>query len=76
MENELENTIIEPNVASSFGEPSLNADPIDDDLDATLDQMLDEAEGLDKQEPNEVSNKDEESLEEPEDKEEDRKSVV
>jgi len=76
MENELENTIIEPNVASSFGEPSLNADPIDDDLDATLDQMLDEAEGLDKQEPNEVSNKDEESLEEPEDKKEEVEETV
>lgn len=76
MENELENTIIEPNVASSFGEPSLNADPIDDDLDATLDQMLDEAEGLDQQEPNEASNKDEESLEEPEDKKEEVEETV
>jgi hypothetical protein len=37
---------IEPNVASSFGEPSLDADPIDADLDSTLEKMLDEAEGI------------------------------
>lgn len=37
---------IEPNVASGFGEPSLDADPIDDDLDSTLEKMLDEAEGI------------------------------
>lgn len=35
---------IEPNVASGFGEPSLDADPIDDDLDSALDKMLDDAE--------------------------------
>lgn len=60
MENETEDTVIEPNVASGFGEPSLDADPIDDDLDATLEQMLDEAEGLDK--PQDSA---EESTEEP-----------
>jgi hypothetical protein len=64
MENETEDTVIEPNVASGFGEPSLDADPIDDDLDATLEQMLDEAEGLDKpQEP--VEDSTEETIEEP-----------
>jgi len=40
-----EDNKIEPNVASGFGEPSLDADPIDDDLDSELDKMLDEAEG-------------------------------
>lgn len=41
--NDNEDTI-EPNVASGFGEPSLDADPIDDDLDSALDKMLDDAE--------------------------------
>lgn len=46
MENENENETIEPNVASGFGEPSLDADPIDPDVDESLDRLLDEAEGI------------------------------
>jgi hypothetical protein len=44
MENE--NETIEPNVASGFGEPSLDADPLDPDVDVALDRLLDEAEGI------------------------------
>jgi hypothetical protein len=51
---------IEPNVASGFGEPSLDADPIDDDLDQTLEKMLDEAEGI---EPQETEQSDEQTQE-------------
>jgi hypothetical protein len=54
---------IEPNVASGFGEPSLDADPIDDDLDQTLEKMLDEAEGI--QEPQETEQSDEQENQEP-----------
>ena len=46
MENETENEVIEPNVAAGFGEPSLDADPIDSDVDESLDRLLDEAEGI------------------------------
>jgi hypothetical protein len=46
MENENENETIEPNVASGFGEPSLDADPLDPDVDVALDRLLDEAEGI------------------------------
>jgi len=46
MENETENEVIEPNVAAGFGEPSLDADPIDPDVDESLDRLLDEAEGI------------------------------
>ena len=46
MENETENETIEPNVASGFGEPSLDADPLDPDVDVALDRLLDEAEGI------------------------------
>ena len=53
---------IEPNVASGFGEPSLDADPIDDDLDSTLEKMLDEAEGI--QEPQETEQPDEQEPQE------------
>jgi len=46
MENENENETIEPNVASGFGEPKLDADPLDPDVDVALDRLLDEAEGI------------------------------
>jgi hypothetical protein len=46
MENENENETSEPNVASGFGEPSLDADPLDPDVDVALDRLLDEAEGI------------------------------
>lgn len=58
--------VIEPNVASGFGEPSLDADPIDDDLDQTLEKMLDEAEGIEEeQNPDEIEQPEETSQEEP-----------
>lgn len=59
---ENENTI-EPNVASGFGEPSLDADPIDPDLDSTLEKMLDDAEGLDSEPQEQVEDQPEESTE-------------
>ncbi len=37
------NVIPEPNPASSFGEPSLDADKISDDTDAQIDALLDES---------------------------------
>lgn len=64
MNTEENENAIEPNVASGFGEPSLDADPIDSNLDSTLDKMLDEAEGLDSPEPQEqIEEQPEESTE-------------
>jgi len=67
---------IEPNVASGFGEPSLDADPIDDDLDQTLEKMLDEAEGI-QEEQNQGENEqpEESSQEEPVENEQKEGSV-
>lgn len=65
-----ENTI-EPNVASGFGEPSLDADPIDDDLDSTLEKMLDEAEGIEQPQPEEIEQSDEQETQEPSKEEQD-----
>lgn len=70
-----ENTI-EPNVASGFGEPSLDADPIDDDLDQTLEKMLDEAEGIEEeQNQDEIEQPEETSQEEPVQNEQEEGSV-
>jgi hypothetical protein len=38
-----ENSVSEPTAASGFGNPSLDADRIDDDTDAAIDSLLDEA---------------------------------
>ena len=38
-----ENVVPEPTAASSFGNPSLDADKIDEDTDAKIDALLDEA---------------------------------
>ena len=54
---------IEPNVASSFGEPSLDADPIDADLDSTLEKMLDEAEGIETNNEESIQENEEQSEE-------------
>lgn len=40
---EQDNTVPEPTAASSFGNPSLDADRIDDDTDAAIDSLLDES---------------------------------
>lgn len=52
---EQDNTVPEPTAASSFGNPSLDADRIDDDTDAAIDSLLDESiretEGIEEEVP-------------------------
>lgn len=52
---EHDNTVPEPTAAASFGNPSLDADRIDDDTDAAIDSLLDESiretEGIEEESP-------------------------